>query len=117
LDYLKEQLSGTWGESLLNKVEGIAVAMPEGSTAPGAQFPHRAGSHLTPAELGSPALALVRTLCHLLGLDGEVAGEVLLLRRRMLRLLGVGEFTPEAVFVDPCMSFKLEEVMCRWVVG
>lgn len=66
-------------------------------------------------ELGSPALAFVRTACHLLALDATVSDEVALLRRRLLKLLGVGEFGSAAQFREPCMSFRLPDVICGWV--
>jgi DNA polymerase epsilon subunit 1 len=113
LEYLRKELGGHWGEKLLNKVQQIAARAPTGSSHPDCQFPQLAGSHLTPEELGSPALAFVKTLCYLMGLDQELADEVRLLRRRLLRLLGVGEFTSDAVFKDPCISFKLDDVICR----
>lgn len=65
------------------------------------------------AELGSPALAFVKLLVHLLALDSQLGSEVSLLRRRLLRLVGVDEFSAEAVFVDPCMSFRLHDIICR----
>jgi hypothetical protein len=39
-------------------------------------FPQLAGSHLTAEELGTPALAFVRTLCHFFSLDAAVADQV-----------------------------------------
>lgn len=67
-------------------------------------------------ELGSPALAFVRTACHLLALDTAVTDEVALLRRRLLKLLAVGEFGSAAQFREPCMSFRLPDVICGCVV-
>lgn len=76
-------------------------------------------SHMTrpQAELGSPALAFVKLLVHLLSLDSSLSVEVGLLRRRLLRLVGVDEFSPAAVYVDPCMSFRLHDIICRWALG
>lgn len=34
----------------------------------------------------------------------------LILRRDLLKLIGVGEFSIEASFIDPCLSFVLPEV-------
>jgi DNA polymerase epsilon subunit 1 len=55
----------------------------------------------------------VKLLVHLLSLDSAVEGEVRLLRRGLLRLVGVDEFSPAADWVDPCMSFKLQDIICR----
>jgi DNA polymerase epsilon subunit 1 len=54
----------------------------------------------------------VRTACHLLALDATVADQVALLRRRLLKLLAVGEFGGAAQFREPCMSFRLPDVIC-----
>ena len=53
----------------------------------------------TQAELGSPALAFVKTLCHLLALDSAVLDEVLVLRRQLLRLIHCKEFSQESEFM------------------
>jgi hypothetical protein len=54
-------------------------------------------------ELGSPALAFVKTLCHLLALDSAVLDEVLVLRRQLLRLIHCKEFSAESEF-KVCMA-------------
>lgn len=64
-------------------------------------------------ELGSPALAFVRLLVHLLSLDDALEDQVRLLRRSLLRLVSVDEFSPAANWVDPCISFRLPDVICR----
>ena len=64
-------------------------------------------------ELGSPALAFVRTACHLLALDSRVADAVAVLRRQLLKLLHVREFGPQADFREVCLGFTLPDVICR----
>ena len=64
-------------------------------------------------ELGSPALAFVRTICHLLALDSRVSDAVAVLRRQLLKLLHVREFGPQAEFKEVCLGFKLPDVICR----
>lgn len=64
-------------------------------------------------ELGSPALAFVRTLCHLLVLDVRVSDAVAVLRRQLLKLLHVREFGPQADFREVCLGFTLPDVICR----
>jgi len=46
-------------------------------------------------------------------LDANVEEEVEKLRRNLLTLAGVGEFSPEAKWVDPCQSIILPEVICK----
>jgi hypothetical protein len=68
-------------------------------------------------ELGTPALAYVRTICHLLALDARVTDAVAVLRRQLLKLLHVREFGPLAEFKEMCMGFTLPDVICRSVQG
>lgn len=42
--------------------------------------------------------------------DVEAFSFFLILRRDLLKLIGVGEFSIEASFIDPCLSFVLPEV-------
>ena len=69
----------------------------------------------TQEELGSPALAFVRTICHLLALDSRVSDAVAVLRRQLLKLLHVREFGPQAEFKEVCLGFTLPDVICRCV--
>ncbi len=73
-------------------------------------FPRRPGQHLRPTH---PALEFVKALTRVLSLDAAIEGEAAKLRRDLLRLVGVGEFSDRARWVDPCVSFVLPEVICR----
>jgi len=35
------------------------------------------------------------------------------LRRNLLRLIGVGDFSDQAEWIDPCLSWTLPEVICK----
>lgn len=35
------------------------------------------------------------------------------LRRNLLRLIGVGDFSDQAEWTDPCLSWTLPEVICK----
>lgn len=48
-----------------------------------------------------------------LSLDANVANQVNKLKRDLLRLVDVGEFSDEAQFCDPCNSYILPEVICH----
>jgi DNA polymerase epsilon subunit 1 len=113
VDYLKEAVAGRWGEKVMTRVSGIMRHVPAGSVHPDCVFPQLAGSYLSDTELGSPALAFTKLLVHLLSLDSALSSEVAMLRRRLLRLIGVDEFSAAAHWMDPCMSFRLHDIICR----
>ncbi|KAI8621364.1 hypothetical protein BC830DRAFT_1094766 [Chytriomyces sp. MP71] len=74
-------------------------------------FPDLPGSHL---EFRNPALEFVKTLIAILELDKTIERDVRVLKRDLLNLLGVKEFAPEAVFVNPCEPFRLPQVICEY---
>ncbi|XP_055866677.1 DNA polymerase epsilon catalytic subunit A-like isoform X1 [Biomphalaria glabrata] len=73
-------------------------------------FPHPPGSHL---KLTNPALEFIKYICEILALDSNITLQVKKLKRDLLKLIGVGEFSPEAEFVNPCLSFVLPEMICK----
>ncbi|KAH9489960.1 hypothetical protein Btru_036333 [Bulinus truncatus] len=73
-------------------------------------FPHPPGSHL---QFTNPALEFVKMICEVLALDSNITIQVKKLKRDLLKLIGVGEFSPDADFVNPCMSFVLPEMICK----
>ncbi|XP_014281923.1 DNA polymerase epsilon catalytic subunit 1 [Halyomorpha halys] len=60
-----------------------------------------------------PALEFVKAVCKVLSLDRSVEEEVSRLRRNLLRLIGVGEFSEISEWRDPCATIVLPEVICR----
>lgn len=72
-----------------------------------AEFPVLPGSHL---PLKSPALEFVKAVCQVLSLDGSVSNQVTKMKRDLLKLIGVGDFSDQAQFKDPCLSYILPEV-------
>ncbi|WAR05620.1 DPOE1-like protein, partial [Mya arenaria] len=74
------------------------------------EFPRPPGSHLA---LHNPALEFVKAICKVLSLDANINLQVSKLQRDLLKLIGIGEFAPEAVFLDPCLSYVLPEVICK----
>jgi DNA polymerase epsilon subunit 1 len=73
-------------------------------------FPVLAGSHL---NLSKPTLEFVKYVCKVLSLDISTQYSISKLRRDLLKLIGVKEFSDEAIFQDPCLSFVLPEVICE----
>ena len=46
----------------------------------------------------------------MLSLDSNINNQVIKMKRDLLKLIGVGDFSEEAQFVDPCLSYVLPEV-------
>lgn len=61
----------------------------------------------------SPALLYVNAVCRVFSLDPALEDEVTLLRRNLLRLIGVGEFSNSAEWRDACNTCTLTEVICN----
>ncbi|KAJ7309581.1 hypothetical protein JRQ81_007633, partial [Phrynocephalus forsythii] len=77
---------------------------------PSEMFPDLPGSHLV---LNNPALEFVKYVCKVLSLDTNITNQVSKLKRDLLRLIDVGEFSDEAQFRDPCRSYVLPEMICK----
>ncbi|KAH7395509.1 hypothetical protein BKA64DRAFT_745731 [Cadophora sp. MPI-SDFR-AT-0126] len=73
-------------------------------------FPILPGSHLT---LSNPALQLVKSLMQVLSLDRNITMEARLLRKELLALFEIREFSAEARFENPSESLKIQGVICE----
>ena len=60
----------------------------------------------------NPSLDFVKAICRVFQLDPSVEEEVVRLRRNLLKLIGIGEFCPEADWKESCQSYVLPEVIC-----
>eukprot|EP00892_Ulva_mutabilis_P006158 jgi/Ulvmu1/3914/UM018_0137.1 len=112
LAYLQEWLPSRLLERLFQMAQAIARHILPGAAAAAARFPQRPGSHIPAEQLGTPALAFVRTVCAVLALDATVPDEVSSMKRQLLALLHVREFAFEAEFRDPCKPLVLPAVPC-----
>ncbi|KAM8707435.1 hypothetical protein ACLKA7_011510 [Drosophila subpalustris] len=61
----------------------------------------------------SPGLQLIRTIVKVLSVDKALAEQINELRRNMLRLVGIGEFSDLAEWTDPCDTYIINEVICK----
>ncbi len=109
LDHLRSLLQRTFTASLLKYVDEIKFCFSKSDQ--NSYFPINAGSHL---RFTSAAVEFVKATLHVLGLDSAMAEEVNNLRRMLLAHLGVQEFHAESRFVDPALSFVLDDVICSW---
>ncbi|KAF5838378.1 hypothetical protein DUNSADRAFT_2987 [Dunaliella salina] len=112
--YLQKAVPGYFTERLLKLVGEAARSILPSSEHPAHQFPQLAGSYLSKEELGSPALAFVRTICALLSLDIRCTDAVAILRRQLLKLLKVREFSQAADFKEACLALTLPDVICSY---
>lgn len=74
-------------------------------------FPSLPGSHL---KMKNPVLELVKFLCAVFSLSKKRSIEVRMLRRDLLAVMDIKEFSPESMFVNPCASLKLSSVICDY---
>lgn len=70
-------------------------------------------SHSSSGLVIKPALEFVKSICHVLSLDPSIEDTVSSLRRSMLKLIGVGEFSEEAVWRDLSVSYVLPGLICK----
>ena len=114
--WLAGQVEGYFSQRVLRLVGEIQKHLGPGSATrnnPEHRFPEPPGAHLCDAIRGTPALAFVKTLCAVLGLDASVRGPTALLRKNALKLLRTPEYAPEATFREPCVTFTLRDVVCE----
>eukprot|EP01111_Echinosteliopsis_oligospora_P019288 TRINITY_DN9263_c0_g1_i1.p1 TRINITY_DN9263_c0_g1~~TRINITY_DN9263_c0_g1_i1.p1 ORF type:complete len:245 (+),score=36.77 TRINITY_DN9263_c0_g1_i1:68-736(+) len=81
------------------------------SSVSSSQFPQLAGSHLS---MSNPALEYIKYVTHVLALDSNLSLSVSRLKKNLLRLINVREFSEEAAFKDPCLSYILPDVTCEF---
>lgn len=72
-------------------------------------FPSLPGSHL---PLRNPILELVKSIMQVLSLDKNITLEARLLRKELLALFEIREFSKEGTFTNPSESLKLPQVSC-----
>jgi DNA polymerase epsilon subunit 1 len=60
-----------------------------------------------------PALDFIKTLVKILSVDVSISEELNSLRRDMLRLVGIGEFSEKAEWKDEMKSYMLTEIICQ----
>eukprot|EP00873_Tetraselmis_striata_P038899 jgi/Tetstr1/459163/TSEL_004609.t1 len=113
-DFLRRQVHEVFSPRMMKNVRTIQQQVGAGMDEPRHMFPQRAGSHLTPEELGTPALAFVRSVCAIMALDTRVEDEVALMRKNLLRMVHCKEFSESASFREPCLSFVLRNVICSY---
>jgi DNA polymerase epsilon subunit 1 len=73
------------------------------------EFPKLPGSHL---NLSNPVLQLVKSIMQVLSLDRAITLEARLLRKELLNLFEIREFSAEASFANPSAQLYVRGVIC-----
>ena len=76
------------------------------------EFPLLPGSHLN-FDNTHPVLQLVKSIMHVLSLDRTIQMEARALRRELLALFEIKEFSPQARFQNPSSSLRLQQLICE----
>lgn len=106
VEYCKSFINGHMTQRFLRFLEDVKVKAAEGLPYPVVPGQSRA--------LGPPELELVKFCCYILAVDVDISDEISVLRRTLLRNIGVREFAKEAVFQEPTTSLILPDVTCSW---
>lgn len=70
-------------------------------------FPQLFGCHY---KLRCPALEFVKYICKVLSLDKNITNQVTKLKKDLLQIVNVREFSKEAEYIDPSLSFIIPQV-------
>jgi DNA polymerase epsilon subunit 1 len=95
--------------TIVRQLQRQEVPEDEGISENSFEFPVLPGSHL---NMKNPALEFIKLVSKFFSLDPIIARESRLLRRDLLNLIGIREFSDEANFVNPCEAFSLPQVIC-----
>jgi DNA polymerase epsilon subunit 1 len=72
-------------------------------------FPSMPGSHLS---VQNPVLELVKSVMQVLSLDKTITLEARLLRKELLHLFEIREFSSEGTFTNPSTSLSIAQLSC-----
>lgn len=112
ITFSQEYVSGELTQNIFTITQKIQkkVTGTRSVSQPSELFPVLPGSYL---PLSNPALEFIKYVCQVLSLDPNITNQMNKLKRDLLRLVDVGEFSDDAQFCDPCQSYVLPEVICR----
>ena len=116
----KKSISQTLTRRLLADIAAVKkrqqLAQTDEEEAAALVFPSLPGSRLataTASKATNPALELTKSICEVFALSSEHNIEIQVLKRNLLDLLGVREFSAIAAFKNPCESVIVPSVICR----
>eukprot|EP01135_Chromosphaera_perkinsii_P002657 Nk52_evm25s226 gene=Nk52_evmTU25s226 len=111
--YIKHIFKDAFTQDLFKYVQDIKHKLSGDAASDDKQsedFPVLPGSYLS---MNNPALEYIKFVTKIFDLVPMASNEVKLLRRNLLKMVGVREFSKEAQFLNPCRTFILSEVICN----
>ncbi|KAL2328488.1 hypothetical protein Fmac_021915 [Flemingia macrophylla] len=112
-EYIKEQISSYFAPKLLEIVHDIGLHMKGMKRSENQIKSSGLPQLMTNVHRGDAALEFIKHVYAVLAIDRSVQHEVLVLRKNLLKYIGVREFAPEAGFYESSCSFILPNVICR----
>ncbi|RNA10734.1 DNA polymerase epsilon catalytic subunit A [Brachionus plicatilis] len=101
--FSQELVSGELTEQLMRLTQKIYKKLTD------EDIPEQLGARY---KLRCPALEFVKYVCQILALDKNISNQVIKLKKDLLTIINVREFSDEAQFVDPSLSFMVPQIIC-----
>ncbi|KAI9800401.1 MAG: DNA polymerase epsilon catalytic subunit [Phylliscum demangeonii] len=106
-------LQASFGKPLKRQIAGLIRRQRDEMRHPDLAvdwvFPILPGSHL---DLTNPTLQLAKSLMQVLSLDQGIMLQSRMLRKELLAMFDIREFSPSAKFTNPSQSLRLGRVLC-----
>jgi DNA polymerase epsilon subunit 1 len=101
--FCQDLVSGEITEQLMRLTQKIYKKLTD------EDFPEQFGCRY---KLRCPALEFVKYTCKILSLDKNLVNQVSKLKKDLLKIINVREFSDEAQYVDPSLSFVIPQIIC-----
>jgi len=101
--FSQQLISGEMTEQLMRLTHKIFKRLTD------EDFPTQLGCRY---KLRCPALEFVKYICHVLSLDKNVQNQIVKLKKDLLTIVSVREFSDEAQYKDPSLSFVVPQMIC-----
>ena len=111
-EILSKSVSKPMKRQVLSLISRHRAEIAHPSLAADHSYPLLPGSHLH-LDTTHPVLQLVKSIMHVLSLDRTVQIEARLLRKELLAFFEIKEFSPQARFLNPSSSLRLEQLICE----
>ncbi|OCF45186.1 DNA polymerase epsilon catalytic subunit A [Kwoniella heveanensis CBS 569] len=110
----QKSISQTLTRKLLADISAVkrrqAASHVDEDVAASLLFPDLPGAR---ADRTNPTLELIKAITEVYALASEHIIEIQILKRNLLDLVSVREFSPEAAFKNPCESIEVPMVICK----